>query len=450
MILSEKVKGSIISIWDNYIKNKEVFDTKGVVIPNIDDNRIKAIIEIKNIISRFQNNELNINEFKSTLDSFNKRNNLWGFTATKGQMFFNQLTKYNEGSVETLTTLLKNSISEPKDLKDALSKIETLEKFTSAIFNKAKDKRKAPNPGSIGYFLSFFWQINNPAKWPVIYTSLTNAFKELEIWKNHNSQMDDYEYFFNLNEEIKGVLKSHAKKDISNWDAEHAFWNFTGKPAADLKKAKKEVEKYIAGPKVSIEPTKLSANFEISDYLIPKVAKLIELGNETTKSASGKGSDYEKMVAEVFKLLGFEIEMFGQGTGRNPDIIIKFREEHTAFIVDAKAYNEGYAMGRDDRAIREYIANFCPQLRKEGFTKIGFIIVSNSFKTDLRDFANEITWNTEVKRFILLTSEALLYYLAYKTKDDKITLPSIIESMVLVNIDGIITAQNVIEEFDDI
>lgn len=445
----ENTKKQIISIWDNYIKNnQQIFDTKGNALVNIDVNRLKSIVEIKNIISRFIKNELDVYEFKTTLDSYNKRNNLWGFTATKGQMFFNQLTKNNEKSIDKLTDLLKETISEPKDLKDALIKIESLEKFCSVIFTNAKDKRKAPNPGSVGYFLSYFWQIHNNQKWPIIYTSLTNAFKQLEIWKDHTSQKDDYEFFFNLNEEIKGIIKTKAKREVSNWDAEHSFWNFTGKPTVDYKKAKKEASTTSVATIPTVVQIKLSANFEITEYLIPKVAKLIELGNDNNKSPSAKGSDYEKMVAEVFKLLGFEVEILGQGSGRNPDAIIKYREDHTAFIVDAKAYNEGYVMGRDDRAIREYIANYCPQLRKDGFTKIGFIIVSNSFKTDLKDFVNEITWNTDIKRFILLTSEALLYYLAYKTKDDKINLPSIIDSMV--SLDCVITSQNVIEGFDDI
>ncbi|RLJ33266.1 hypothetical protein CLU97_2746 [Chryseobacterium sp. 7] len=49
--------------------------------------------------------------------------------------------------------------------------------------------------------------------------------------------------------------------------------------------------------------------------------------------------------------------------------------------------------------------------------KIGFIIVSNSFKANFDSFINEISWNTDKKCFNLLSSEALLYFLAYKTKD---------------------------------
>ena len=438
-------KKKIEKIWDNYINiDQKVFDTKGNELPNINESRLVAIEKLKDYINAFSKGESDISEFKTSIDSFNKRNNLWGFTATKGQMFFNQLVKSSEHNIDALTSLLKQSIAEPKDLQDALVKIDSLEKYCMGIFSKAKDKRKVPNPGSVGYFLSYFWQIHDNEMWPILYTSLTNAYLELEIWDAKPNQKETYEYFFNLNEEIKKVLKEYTKQEITNWDAEHAFWNFKGNPNKPKEKIKEPVIAAVKDePKLSI-----NASFDITDYLIPKIAKLVELGGDSKKSASAKGSEYEKMVAEVFKLLGFEVEIFGQGTGRNPDAIVKFREEHTAFIVDVKAYNEGYVMGRDDRAMREYISNFCPKLRKDGFTKIGFIIVSNSFKTDLNEFANDITWNTDIKRFILLSSEALLYYLAYKTKDDKITLPIIIES--LIRIGTVIAAQNVIEEFDDI
>ena len=84
----------IEAIWDNYIKTeKRVLDTKGNELPNIDESRLQAIVELKSIVEQFQIGAINIFEFKTNIDSFNKRNNLWGFTATKGQMFFNQLVK---------------------------------------------------------------------------------------------------------------------------------------------------------------------------------------------------------------------------------------------------------------------------------------------------------------------------------------------------------------------
>lgn len=437
-------KKKIESIWDSYISSdKRVLDTKGNELPNIDELRKEAIIQLKEFIKLFIAGESDINEFKTNVDSFNKRNNLWGFTATKGQMFFNQLVRSSEQNIDKLTELIRVSIGKPSHLNDALSKIDQLENHCQSIFTKAKDKRKVPNPGSVGYFLSYFWQIHDYKSWPIMYTSLTNAFQELEIWEVKFSQREAYEYFFNLNEEIKSILKSYSKKEISNWDAEHAFWKFKGNPNKTFKKK----EEPIIATEQDETKLRISASFELSDYLIPKVSRLVELGNKTEKYASAKGSEYEKLVAEIFKQLDFEVEILGQGKGRNPDAIIKLREENTAFLVDAKAYSNGYSLGLDDRAIKEYINFYCPKLKKEGYIRIGFIIVSNSFKSNFDSFINEITWNTDIKRFILLTSEALLFLLAYKTKD-RLSLSTLIES--IIGFGNPVTAQNIIEEFDDV
>ncbi|MEE1946934.1 restriction endonuclease FokI C-terminal domain-containing protein [Pedobacter sp. KR3-3] len=435
-------------IWDNYkATNSIVLDVRGNELVNIDDARRTAIIELKKFIEDFQNNQINIFEFKTNVDGYNKRNNLWGFTATKGQMFFNQLVKNSEANIEKLTSLLKQCIGIPKTLDDALAKIDALEKYCSAIYNKAKDKRKVPNPGSVSYFLSYFWQIQDEQKWPILYTSLINAYLELGIWKEAENQVNAYRYFYALNEEIKSVLKLYTGKEISNWDAEHAFWNFKGNPnKPNISTIAKKEEKNI----VVVEEEKtitVNASFELSDYLIPKVAKLVDLGSETEKSSSSKGNAYEKLVAEIFRQLDFDVEPLGQGSGRNPDAIIRFRAENTAFLVDAKAYSNGYSLGIDDRAIKEYINHYTPKLHIDGFKKIGFIIVSNSFKSNFDSFINEITWNTDIKRFILLSSEALLYLLAYKTKD-RIPPATIIET--LVSLGNPIEAKNIIERFDDV
>lgn len=439
----------INAIWDNYIKtDKQILDTKGKELPNIDELRTEAIFHIKKIVLQFERNENNIFEFKTNIDSFNKRNNFWGFTATKGQMFFNQLVKNSDTKIEELTDLVKKCISVPKNIEDALEKIDELENYCSAIFLKAKDKRKAPNPGSVGYFLSYFWQIQDCENWPILYTSLINSFTELGIWETKPTQKDTYLFFYQLNEEIKKILSQHSKNQVTNWEAEHAFWNFKGnpnkieKPKTEFKQSETKINE-IEDESVLI----LNVSFDLSDYLIPKVAKLTELGSQTDKSSASKGSEYEKLVSEIFKQLDFEVETLGQGSGRNPDAILRFREENTAFIVDAKAYSNGYSLGIDDRAIKEYINYYCPKLQKEGYKKIGFIIVSNSFKSNFDNFINEITWNTDIKRFILLSSEALLYLLAYKTKD-RLSLSTIIES--IIGFANPVEAQNIITEFDDV
>jgi len=222
-MINIEMKEKVIDVWKTYTNSnneKQIND-----VDELDKNRLKAIEEVKLIIQSFLDNESNVFEFKSTLDSYNKRNNLWGFRAVKGQMFFNQLTNVNENNIGEFSNLLKRIIVEPKDILDALGKISELETHTNIFYDRAEDRRKVPKPSSCNYFLSYFWQIQNPYKWAIFYTSLLKAFKELEIWEEQKSQSKAYGYFYNLNETIKKVLSEYNSIEITSWDIEHAFEN---------------------------------------------------------------------------------------------------------------------------------------------------------------------------------------------------------------------------------
>lgn len=114
--ITDQVRNEIISIWDAYIENdKVVRDTKGKELKNIDQKRLESSEVLRKIIRQFLNSETNVSEFKTAIDSYNKRNNLWGFTSIKGQMFFNQLVKNNEDNIEMLESLLKEVITAPDE-----------------------------------------------------------------------------------------------------------------------------------------------------------------------------------------------------------------------------------------------------------------------------------------------------------------------------------------------
>jgi hypothetical protein len=452
MPLKDQHKKKIKSIWDKYVSsNKKVQDTKGNDMGDIDKDRVVISIPLNEYIDDFLNSKIDLGTFKTNVDSLNKQNNLWGFTSIKGQMFFNLLLKtcHTEKDEEALSKLIKTCIKAPKDLEDAKEKIGLLYKHCKELFDNAPDKRRVPNPGSITYFLSYFWQLQDSAEWPIMYSSMIVSFSEIGIWSGLPTPMEDYEEFYRLNEEIKQILSDHTTREISNWDAEHCFWNFRSVTAYPKKEVDKKGKQIVTVSQAENEETEIiyKSSFNILDYVIPAVAGLIELGIAPDKSASTKGADFEKAVSDVFDQLGFEVEYLGQGKGRNPDAVIRYKKEHTAFLVDAKAYTDGYSPGRDDRAFRDYIRDWCPKLLDEGIKKIGFIIVSNSFNTTLDTIINDLTWNTDIKRFILFETEALLHLIAFKNKH-KLELSQIISQ--LVGLGNVIRTQDIIQQFDDV
>lgn len=446
-LLTKKQNIEIQNIWDTYKTSEHpILDVKGSPLPNLDERRQEAIKELKAIIQDFLNGHSNIFEFKTSIDSYNKRNNYWGFTAMKGQMFFNQLVK-TAVDPEMRAELLRELIKEPASLNDALSKIERLEQETSSQFEMSEDKRKAPNPASVGYFLSYFWQIQNPEKWPILYTSQVQGLNKIGLWEEKQNQSKNYEYFFNINEEIKEVLGKYTGKQVTHWDVEHAFWNFLGNPNKEAKSLYANQSNNDDYPTTETIP-KIGEQDIINDYLPPRFHNLRTIGSSSQKLETSKGVVFEELVMEVFKFLDFNVEELGQGKGRKPDMILRYPKERVAFLVDTKAYSDGYSLGVDDRAIKEYINNYCPPLFETGYNKVGFIIVSDSFKGSLKDesFINKITWITQVKRFILLTTEALLYLSAFKVKN-QLNAENIIET--LVSSGNQIGSQEIIDQYYD-
>jgi hypothetical protein len=467
-MLDEEAKKQIAEIWRNHVaSNSTGFDKEGVLINNIDDSRLYAIEVVKIIIHNFMKGDFNIHDFKTSLDSYNKHNNLWGFTAKLGQMYFNQLIQANESNIEKLTTLLKDAITEPKNLKDALSKIESLEKLTTAIYNKSRDKHNAPYPGAVGFFLSYFWQIHNHQKWPILYNSLINSYVEMGIWKEHRTQKETYEFYYNLTGDLKDLVKTTTGTEVSNWDIEHAFWNYKNKPkplsvsmpskaeaqyststTAELKSVKeaevkevREVKEVKEVKEVREREVQFTEAFDIREYLLPRLTRLLDYENQEAAGTPGH-VPYEELVAESFSQLDFDVKVLEQGRRRNPYAQLKFREENIAFIIDANANSKDYFEQNDERMIKEYLKEQCKELKKEGFKKVGFIFISRSFEPSHQEFVNFITWNTNIKKVILLTSDALLYLLAYKNKNkNKFNLMSMIDS--IISMGNIINTQNV-------
>ena len=148
VMINEVTKKRLEEIWDNFNStDKKVYDIKGNAYDDIDKSRLSSIEEIKEIFKLFLEGNTNIYEFKTNLDSYNKRNNYWGFTAAKGQMFFNLITRSSESEIESFSKMLQRLIKEPADIEDACSKMEELFNYVSKYQARATDKRKSGKLG---------------------------------------------------------------------------------------------------------------------------------------------------------------------------------------------------------------------------------------------------------------------------------------------------------------
>lgn len=384
---------------------KTTYQGQEYLYEDFDKLRLTVIKDLLKLLDKFFNRKMELGTFKTKIDSANKKNGLWGFRGINGQMFFNQLYKCSRNKEELQDILIK-VIKNPSNIDEAKRKINILYDYVKDICNSTSDKRKAPRPKSILFFLTYFWQIQYPNKFPIFYNSLESSLLELEILEQSERFDEYYAKFYTLNEEIKALFENELKREVNLWFVEHVIWRYyTLKQESELPK---EVKKQISKGKIKSE-----THF---DYIPPIISNILDLSrSESTPK------DFEKATGKLFIMLGFDVEVLGQGKGRTTDIIARGfgygMSKPYVLLIDCKARGkEDYKINAgEERTIIEYIKNFLYNSPRDRSSDIYFLIVSSGFK-DISDvILRKIKSETNVD-VSLITVDTLLFLLALKLK----------------------------------
>lgn len=429
MNLNQNQVEKIQQVWNTYIQNGEKFINASREYTNqeLDQRRLETIPEVNGWLTRFLEGSVSLEEFKTGIDGINKRNRLWGFQGINGQMFFNILTKNSIAGnrLEEFTDLLKKSLPAPASLNDAKKIIQTFEAFTKDLGKYSADRRGAPKVGSILFFLSYFWQIQQPEKYPVFYTSMVNALADLDIWSPITGGIaDDYLTFYNLNYAMISLISKETNRPLHLWDIEHAFW-FHGQ--LQVQQASQGV---VASVKIATAKPVEALEEELPEGYVPPIVAVLPrlaandeiLAEACRRSGRVIEKVFEERLAVIFRMLGFETQLLGQGHGRVPDGIAICQEYRYAIIYDAKVRQNAYTMGTDERAIREYIASQGERLRKQGMRNLYFMVVSSAFTGDHDDAIRSLKIETNVNEVLLVEAKSLLALLEGRLKNPEVDL----------------------------
>ncbi len=448
-MLNEAQKNNALEIWENYKSSDKSFinANEEYTQEQIDNERNRLIPEIKITIDEFISDKIDITAFKSKIDSINKQNRLWGFKGINGQMYFNMLynTSSGAGLLDRFIEILKKAIIIPSDISDAKSKISLLSSFSSSLAEYVTDKRGAPRTGSASFFISYFWQIQDPNKWPIYYNSMVKVTQDEGLWSPSGDNTKDYEDFYNLNIFLKNLFKwDSPKKEVTFWDIEHSFWKWNQK-SEDLVETTIDI----------IQTTTKDEIIELPSSYIPPVVSIIPLLSKNDEkiiiACQNTGISVEKAfeqkISILFSMLGFKVEYLGQGYGRVPDGIAVSSEFHYAIIFDAKVRKDGYTIGTDDRAIREYIFQETERLKRQGIRNVYYAIISSSFNGDFDDVIRNLKMETDIREVLFIESTALLSMLEQKLRKSDLDLgPKGIQNIFAQS--GIITNSDIKEYLD--
>lgn len=425
--MNEEQKKRAIQIWQKYCAETEDFLNKSGEFTDVelDQRRSEVIPEVMAVLQDYLSGITQLDEFKTRIDSINKRNRLWGFRGINGQMYFNLMTKTSQAGskVSEFERLLKRSLPLPATLDAAVKIIDEFAQFTKSLAAYVKDLRAAPKVGAINFFLSYFWQIQAPLVYPVYYTSMVNALQESNLWSPTDIPSKSYASFYRLNYELQDLYGQEAGREVTLWEVEHALW-YVNQP---------EQPTEISSPpptEVTQTLSPVTQKAELPDSYIPPVVSILprlaindpEIASVCQEMGSSIDKVFENRVDALFKMLGYETESLGQGHGRVPDGVAICREFHYAIGYDAKVRQGSYTMGTDERAIREYIYGLTDRMKKQGIRQIYFMIISSAFSGDHDDVIRGLKMDTDAREILLVEASALVALLEAKLRDPLLTL----------------------------
>lgn len=420
MYINEEQKSSILLYLKNFLESPTVINDGAEQDYHVfDEKRIAAIPKLKDLVDDFLSGKIILKDFKEKSEIDCRKYPYWGFKNFSGQMQLNQYTNNIDDSQKD--KLLKKAITVPKNENEASSKIDLISSYLSKLKEKTDNPKSIPRISQY-YLLSYFWEIQDYAKWPVYYGStrkvlLSLGFKLDEL----ESYGQEYLEFLKIMKEIKRLFDVSGCKDekFPYWFIEHVFWHQfikLGSQAQDLtvQEGEKSKTKTVPGG--------------MGEWIPNIVKDLSELSlNKDTDWSKKMGVKAEKAfetkLRYAFTLLGYETTELGQGTGREPDGIalsIGVHDGDYAIVYDAKARGNEFSIGTGDREIYEYIQKKREELRRHRINKTYFVIVSSEFNEAANMSAiREIYRRTQVP-VILLKAIDLLFIIDTKLQNVEI------------------------------
>ncbi|MFC1578532.1 hypothetical protein ACFL36_05935 [Thermodesulfobacteriota bacterium] len=419
---------------------------------NWDEDRIKIIEnEIDPLVTGYLDGNIPLSEFKSKVDSINKRNSLWGFRGIKGQMFFNMVVNVAD-DMEECDQELKAAIAVPANEQIASSRIKTFKSYLKRIGDQwvehGNTRHGAPKVGSVPFFLSYFWHIQNRNLWPIYYTNSVNTMSDLNIWQPTGDLAEDYLAFKGIYEELAVFFSEVSGKPFDLYEVEHVFW-YNGTKDKDTQTPGQGGGVTVDDGAIPPDTDRLPESYVPPIVaVLPRIARHEEaLVNAANRSGTTLERAFEKFTDAAFRMLGYETKLLGQGKGRVPDGLALALDDNYAILWDVKIRSNDYSMGTDDRTIREYITTQSREIKKRRSLKnIYYLIISSKFVDDYDGAIRGIKMETDVSEVSLVEADALVAMVDVKLRSpSEITLgPDGLQRIFSVS--GIIDAEMVLEQ----
>jgi len=191
----------------------------------MDAERVRIIDEqLKPLLDNYLAGMSPLSEFKASVDGINKRNEYWGFKGIKGQMFFNMVVNM-AGDEAECDQELKAVLAKPDNDDMGRSRIRTFASYIRRLGDQHVEgggsKRGRPKLGSVPFFVSYFWQVQDRHTWPVYYTNSVQTMRDMNLWEPPEDLGEAYVQFKRIHEELAQLFSTESGRQFDHYMVEH-------------------------------------------------------------------------------------------------------------------------------------------------------------------------------------------------------------------------------------
>lgn len=219
----------LLDAWDAFAEEYEYIDGDGnkrdfKAPKSAREKRLNAITEL---LERFRNGSLSMDDFRGKIDTEARRIDYWGFSGGS-QMFFNQLVNAAEttGTVDQTTSMLRDVVEPPATPTVASEQIERLCEHLELFRDTFDDANKRPSAGYVPMFLSWLWHVQAPNTVPAYYKTERDALSELNLWAETEGYPDRYRSFWLTIRSCRDTIASHRDTEPTLWELEYALMRY--------------------------------------------------------------------------------------------------------------------------------------------------------------------------------------------------------------------------------
>lgn len=186
--------------------------------------------EYRPLIDAYLNSGVALADFRSRVASINARHRIWAFNGPGGQMSFNMLLNVVKalGELGECDCELKKALPVPPSEEIASARIERFAAYVKRVrdhwVREGRSPWQRPKIGSVLFFLSHFWRIQDFSAWPVYYPTSVRRMGELGLWGPSGDLPEDFLTFKHVQEELAAAFAEASREPFDLYRVEVVLW----------------------------------------------------------------------------------------------------------------------------------------------------------------------------------------------------------------------------------